>query len=186
MPLWVKESGGGLRGGKKPCKIEGKYLLTGEVQPHNEHDVQQRAVRETTLLVGAVFSTPPKQRNAKISLGMHSSCPIYYVRQLTIVGRDILTFHDVPFLEKSVLRYWQRGAPHRNPLKANLHGPTSIERGTNNKSTPPWPLSAEHVLSVGMEIPWSALSKQNIMWYHRGQRLTIPLWISIIKKNISI
>lgn len=78
------------------AKWEGAAVLmkilcrpTGETQPHDEHDVQQRAVREEMLLAGAVFSIPSKQRNAKISLGMHSSCPIYCVVQLTVVGTNI-------------------------------------------------------------------------------------------------
>lgn len=53
---------------KEALKTEGECLPTGEAQPHDEHDVQQRAVREEMLLAGAVFSIPSKQRNPRSAL----------------------------------------------------------------------------------------------------------------------
>lgn len=70
--------GEGRRLERRKKALEGRekmFAYRGGAQPHDVHDVQQRAVREKMLLAGAVFSIPSKQRNAKISLGMHSYGP---------------------------------------------------------------------------------------------------------------
>jgi hypothetical protein len=123
-----KESGGSLGEEKKRCKTERKCLPTGEAQPHDMINTTCSSGRlEKRRYWQGAFSPPHRSKgNPKIGLRIHLSCQIYHLRRLTIVNRDILTFHDVPFLGKSVLRYWQRGAPHRkralitNQLRLNF------------------------------------------------------------------